>query len=195
MHSPRRSGGEDVTRQPALQVRCQRNQARRLVGHVVNDIFRVNLAVMDSLNLELQNIVHLIGGDKLRAEAEESIKALDEREEARVLAQNRFLGHIENRGIADDIVHPVLFVDELALFAEDDAQLGLAGGFLRFGQGGNAHVVPRADNAGGRLIEAAREADRGVFAQIARVIDIVQADSENTGRVAVHSCLFLDQRH
>ena len=71
MEGARGSRGEHVAGIPALDAAVQGYQAGRAVGHVIYRISGVHLAVVHALYLQLQNVRHLVGRDKLRAEGEE----------------------------------------------------------------------------------------------------------------------------
>lgn len=50
----RGAGGEHVAGVPALDARVQGNEAGRNVRHVIDGVLRVDLAVVDALDLELE---------------------------------------------------------------------------------------------------------------------------------------------
>ena len=54
----------------------QGNEAGRNVRHVIDRVLRVNFAVMDALDLELEDVGHLVGRDELGTEGEERREVL-----------------------------------------------------------------------------------------------------------------------
>ena len=80
----RGAGGEHVAGVPALDARVQGNEAGRNVRHVIDGVLRVDLAVVDALDLELEDIGHLIRCYELRSKGEERREVLDDAEVSRI---------------------------------------------------------------------------------------------------------------
>ena len=83
------------------------------MGHMVHGVFGVNLTVMNRLNLKLQHIGHLVGGNQLGSKGEEGGEIFNNGEVAGVsddiviAFQNGLLGHVQHGGVAYNSTLPV----------------------------------------------------------------------------------------
>ena len=196
MEGARGTGGQNISGKPALNAAVQRNQLGRLMHHVADHVLGIDLAVMDRLDLQLQHVGHLIRGDQLRSEGEEGGKILHDGQVAGIAAyiivalEDRFLGHVENRGVSDDDLLPVLLGNVTAVLAQNDAQLRFGGGLLRLFEGWGPDLIAGSDQGISLLKKAARESGRGGGADISRMIQIVQADAKDAAGGAVERSVY-----
>ena len=157
----RGAGGEHVAGVPALDARVQGNQAGGQMCHMIDRVLRVDLAVVDALDLELEDVGHLVGRDELGTEGEERREVLDDGQIAGIAGhevvalEDGFLGHVEDRGVADDGALPLLLGNVAAVAAHDDAELRLRGGLLRFLELGQQRVSAILKKLPGKPVGAA----------------------------------------
>ena len=187
----RGAGGEHVAGVPALDARVQGNEAGRNVRHVIDRVLRVDLVVVDALDLELEHVGHLVGRDELGAEGEERREVLDDGQIAGIAGhevvalEDGFLGHVEDRGVADDGALPLLLGNVTAVAAHDDAEFRLRGGLLCLLELGQQDVVIRANERIRHLEEAAGEARGRGVADVLGVVGVIEADAEDALGIAV----------
>jgi hypothetical protein len=154
-------------------------QFERIKRHVGHGVLRANFIVYDGAHHQLVDVGHLVGCQDNRPETEKGVEALGPGQEARILPQDIFSGHVEHTGEAEDGLARFFSVCAAAVTADDDPELRFCRHPLRLGR--ETDGFSESDDGSGGFHEAGRMG-RHILIQAAGVLTVVEADAPDLSR-------------